>query len=189
MQTSCLPRITDRLSSSEDAGKRAGSSTLIPVSPPAMPPLAKLILLAFGLAPFIALFKNVRQPDSWAFVFTAAISTLAGAAFYDSYCMGRHPRIAGVFLVLSISWPVALIIAKVLTPSIPWKRLWITVPLMSWFTIVTAVSTNYPVNGGGGGFGMLFNLVVGWVYMIPVFGVFQLACMLILRTRKSCRAT
>ncbi len=140
---------------------------------------AKLILLALGLWPFAILAGNVRQTVSVSFVTAAAISTFFGAVFYWLHGLGRHPHVSTVFLILFFLWPVALIAAKIRAPSLSWQRLWLSVPLMSWFTVTTTVSTDYPVNGAGGGLGMLVTLVLGWFYMLPFFGVFHLGYILL----------
>jgi hypothetical protein len=135
---------------------------------------AKLLLVAVGVWPFAVLVGNVRRTISMSFVTAAAIATSIGAVFYYLYGSGRHPHVSTVFLVLFFLWPVALFIAKIREPSLPWRQLWISVPLMSWFTITLAVSMDYPVQGGGGGFGMLVTLVLGWLYMVPFFGFLHL---------------
>lgn len=145
-----------------------------------MSTIAKLILLATALWPFVVLAGNVRRTISLSFVTAAAAATFAGGLSYSFYGMGRHPHVSTIFAILFFLWPVALAAAKIREPSLSWHRLWISVPLMSWFTITTAVSSDYPEQGTGGGFGMLVTLVLGWFYMIPIFGLMHL-CFIMLR--------
>lgn len=145
----------------------------------------KILLLAIGAAPFLILAGNAFRRITFNFVYAVLLSTIAGAVFYCCFGAGRHPHVSSIFSILFVLWPPALIAAKVLNPSISWTRLWISVPFMSWFTCTTAVAVDYPVNGAGGGLGMLVTLVASWFYMIPIFGLLFLVYALIARHRST----
>ena len=138
----------------------------------------KLILVAVGVGPFAVLFGNARRTISFSFVSAAAVAAFLGGVFYSIYGLGRHPHVSTVFLLLFFLWPVALIAAKIREPSLSWQRLWLSVPFMSWFTMVIAVCTDYPVQGAGGGLGMLVTLILGWFYMLPFFGLLHVGYIL-----------
>lgn len=87
----------------------------------------------------------------------------------------RHPRLANAIWLFFFLWPFVLIAFKARFPAQPWSRLWLTVPLVSWVTVNAAIRLDYPTQGAGGGMGMGVNLVVGWFYMLPLFGIVQLA--------------
>jgi hypothetical protein len=141
-----------------------------------MSTFAKVVLIAFGLAPFVVLASNVRRTLSFDFVLMVTVSTLMGGVFYFLHGLGRHPHVSTVFLILFFLWPPALLVAKVLDPALAWSRLWLSVPLMSWFTMTTGVSTDYPVQGAAGG--MFFTLLLGWFPMLPFFLVLHLCYIL-----------
>jgi hypothetical protein len=151
-----------------------------------MSTFAKLTLLATALWPFVVLAGNVRRTIPLSFVTAAVVATFIGALSYYLHGLGRHPHVSTIFLILFFLWPVALIVAKLREPSLSWRRMWLSVPLMSWFSVTTAVSSDYPVQGAGGGFGMLITLAFGWLYMLPIFGLIHVCFIFFRHARKSC---
>jgi uncharacterized protein YqgC (DUF456 family) len=91
----------------------------------------------------------------------------------------NHARLADAFLILFFAWPIVLIVFKLICRQIKWRWLWLSVPIMSWSTVNAAVSLDYPVNGGGGGTGKLVSQLIGWFYMIPIFGILCLGFLVV----------
>ncbi len=77
---------------------------------------------------------------------------------------------SNLLLAAFFAWPILLLIVKIRRPDIPQGLLWLSVPFVSWITINGAIFCSYRADGAGGGFGAGFNLLVAWIYMIPVFG-------------------
>ena len=135
----------------------------------------KLLLLALGLMPFCVLLGNALRKISFNFVYATALSTLGRAIFYSLFGgAGNHPHVSSVFLIFFLLWPIALIVTKFYSPWISWTRLWLSVPIMSWFTCTIGVAVDYPVDGAGGGLGMFVTLVASWFYMVPIFAILHL---------------
>jgi len=150
----------------------------------------KILLVAFGLTPFLFLLGNATRKIAFGFLPATLISAGCGAFLLYLTGLGQHPHVSSIFAFLFLLWPVALIAVKIFCASISWKQLWLSVPIMSWFTVNALVSTDYPVNGGGGGFAMLVTMCIGWFYLIPVFGLLHLLYLLIafLVSRKDAKA-
>lgn len=140
----------------------------------------KSLLLATGFAPFLFLLGNATRRIRFEFLPATFISCGCGALLLYFCGLGRHPRVSSIFVYLFLLWPLALILAKAIYPSFSWKKLWLSVPVMSWFTVNTAIAIDYPISGGGGGFAMLVNLCIAWFYLVPVFGIFQLLYLLVM---------
>jgi len=83
----------------------------------------------------------------------------------------QRPNVASIFDWAFIAWPVLLLVAKAINPTITWRAIWISVPIMSWYLVNLSMQFYYPTNGGGGGLGAGIGLVAGWLYMLIPFAV------------------
>jgi hypothetical protein len=71
-----------------------------------------------------------------------------------------------------------LLIIKLIFPKAEWRWLWITVPVASWCIVNGRfLFDSYP----GDGAARIFSLIIGWMYMLPVFGILSLAFSLVRR--------
>lgn len=97
----------------------------------------------------------------------------------------RYPNVAEVFAVAGLVWLVALLIVKAKNPALSWMVLWMTVPVMSWYTVNVSLCLSQPISGGG--LGRMLGLRFGWLYlMIPfavLHGVYQVGWMIHRRLR------
>ena len=134
----------------------------------------KVLLVGIGLTPYVFLIGNATRKIAFPFLHATVISAGGGALLLYHVGMGRHPHVSIIFQALFFLWPVALIVAKTFCARFSWKQLWLSVPIMSWLTVNTFIAVDYPVNGGGGGLAMLVNLCIGWIYLIPLFGILHL---------------
>ncbi len=137
-----------------------------------MEDLVKYILLGLLVMPFAALLADAfGKTDGlmlWVVVGAAAISALLAFLIGGLH---QRPNVADVFAWAFVAWPILLIIAKVINPSISWSSIWSSVPIMSWYLVHLSMQFYYPRNGGGGGMGAGLGLIAGWCYMIVPFAI------------------
>ena len=133
--------------------------------------IVKFILLGLLLLPFVALVTDVLGKTRGMMPKVAA--GVAGVSVLLAWLVGglhQRPNVANLFIGAFLAWPFLLLIAKALNASLPWRSIWISVPITSWYLVNVSMQFYYPTDGGGGGFGAGVGLVTGWLYMALVFG-------------------
>jgi hypothetical protein len=142
-----------------------------------MAELIKYILLGLMALPYAALAADalgrtdgkMLQVASGVAAISALLALLVGG-------IGQRPKVANIGLGASVAWPIALLIAKAIYPTLSWFSIWFSVPVMSWYLTNLSRWFYYPVNGGGGGLGAGMGFFLGWLYMlipfVPLFAVF-----------------
>jgi len=133
-----------------------------------------LVYLMVGLLvlPFVALTLEAVSKLNGLLIISAG--SVAAVSVLIAFCFGgfqARPRIANLFLIAFCLWPIALIIAKIFNPSLSWRSLWLSVPVMSWYLVNMSMQFYYPVNAGGGGLGLLLGFIAGWFYMVIPFAL------------------
>jgi hypothetical protein len=79
----------------------------------------------------------------------------------------QHRAIFANFVFVAFcAWPIALLVAKAVRPSMTWYSLWVSVPMMSWFLVNLMIGLT-----DGGAFNGVFGLLLGWIYMVLPFAV------------------
>jgi hypothetical protein len=82
----------------------------------------------------------------------------------------HRPQVAkGVFCAFC-AWPVALLVAKGVRPTLSWSSIWLSVFLISWFLVNLIIGLG-DASPGAGALGML----LGWIYMPVPFAILSLA--------------
>ena len=128
--------------------------------------IIKLLLLAFLALPFAALLSDMLGKSDGltnrvvaGVVITLALSILLGG-------FQERPNVAKLVLAAFCAWPVFLLIAKAVRPSLSWCSLWVSVPMMSWFLVnlLLGLSDGAPFSG-------VLGLVLGWIYLLIPFGI------------------
>lgn len=130
--------------------------------------IVKLFLLALAAAPFAALLSDVLGRTAGLMsraVIGVTITLMLGMVFGG---FQERPNIANVVFVAFCAWPIFLLIAKAVRPSISWYSIWVSVPIMSWFLVnlMIGLSDGAPFSGALG-------ILLGWIYMVIPFGVFS----------------
>jgi len=133
--------------------------------------LIKYFLLLVLLIPFLALALEVYKVTKFLLIAVtgAAVVSLVTCLIWGGFY--QRPNVATIYSIAFFIWPFALCIARILNQEISWTRLWITVPIMSWYVVNVSMQFYYPASGGGGGLGYGLGLVLGWFYMVPVFAL------------------
>jgi hypothetical protein len=82
------------------------------------------------------------------------------------YRFQERPNFATFVNIAFWAWPIFLLIAKAIRPSISWATIWFSIPLMSWFcvTLLTLITNGHP-------FGGIIAIFLGWIPMIIPFGI------------------
>jgi hypothetical protein len=78
----------------------------------------------------------------------------------------ERPNFANLVFIAFCAWPIFLLIAKVVRPSISWYSIWLSVPIMSWFLVNLMIGLN-----DGAPFSGLLGILLGWIYMVIPFGI------------------
>ena len=78
----------------------------------------------------------------------------------------ERPNFANFVFFAFCAWPVFLLIAKVVRPSISWYSIWISVPIMSWFLVNLMIGLT-----DGAPFSGALGILLGWIYMVIPFGI------------------
>lgn len=84
--------------------------------------------------------------------------------------MQWNQYLADAFMMLLLTIPACLVAAKLAYPKLPWTVIRLVTPVLSWI-VGNAILWAYPPDNGFAGAVMLFT---GWVYMLPILGVFSL---------------
>jgi hypothetical protein len=137
-----------------------------------MEDFAKYILLVLLVLPFAALATDALGKTQDLMVMVALV--VAVISWLLALMVGglhQRPNVANIFTLAFFVWPIFLLVAKGLNPSIAWTTVWLSVPIMSWYLVNISMQFYYPTNGGGGGLGAGLGLVAGWFYMVIPFTV------------------
>jgi hypothetical protein len=128
--------------------------------------VVKLILLALVAIPFAALVSDmVGRTDGLMSRAVVGVTIILALGMVFSGFQER-PNFASLVFFAFCAWPVFLLIAKVVRPSISWYSIWVSVPIMSWFLVnLMLVSTD------GAPFSGALGILLGWIYMIIPFGI------------------
>ena len=128
--------------------------------------IVKVLLLALVTIPFVALVSDMlgRTNRLFSQVVVGVTITFALGMVFGGF--QERPNFANLVFVAFCAWPIFLLIAKVVRPSISWYSIWISVPIMSWFLVnlMIGLSVGAPFSGALG-------ILLGWIYMIIPFGI------------------
>lgn len=130
--------------------------------------IVKLFLLALVAIPFAALLSDALGRTDGLMsraVIGVTITLILGMIFGG---FQERPHFANLVFVAFCAWPILLLIAKAMRPSIAWYSIWVSVPIMSWFLVnlMIGLSDGAPFSGALG-------ILLGWIYMVIPFGVFS----------------
>lgn len=153
-----------------------------------MEEFAKYTLLHLLILPFVFLATDALGKTRGLMIkVVPAVAAISFLLAFVADGSGRRPNVAAVFGWAFVAWPFALLIAKGVNPKLEWSSLWLSVPVMSWYLVNVSLLLDYPVNGGGGGFGGWLAFVAGWFYMVVPFallsGIFVGVRAIVRRTR------
>ena len=131
--------------------------------------IVKILLLSLITAPFLALWCDMMGKTQGMMnrVIIGDSILLVIAVGFSGF--QERPHVAYVVFGAFCLWPIALLIAKAVKPSLSWSSMWLSVFLMSWFLVnlIIALSDGNPLGG-------LFGLLFGWIYMLIPFGILSL---------------
>ena len=128
--------------------------------------IVKLFLLALVAIPFVALLSDLLGR-------TDALMSRAVIGVTITFILGmvfggfqERPHFANLVFVAFCAWPIFLLIAKIVRPSISWYSIWVSVPIMSWFLVNLMIGSvdGAPLSGALG-------ILLGWIYMLIPFGI------------------
>ena len=128
--------------------------------------IAKLFLLALVAIPFAALLSDVLgRTDALMSraVIGVTITLMLGMVFGG---FQERPHFANLVFVAFCAWPIFLLIAKAVRPSISWYSMWVSVPMMSWFLVNLMIGS-----ADGAPFSGALGILLGWIYMVIPFGI------------------
>ena len=128
--------------------------------------IIKLFLLALVAIPFVALTSDMLGRTDGLMsrsVIGVAITLILGLIFGG---FQERPNFANLVFAAFCAWPIFLLIAKAVRPSISWYSIWVSVPIMSWFLVnlMIGLTDGNPLRG-------VFGLLLAWIYMIIPFGI------------------
>lgn len=128
--------------------------------------VVKILLLAFVAIPFAALVSDMlgRTDGLMLRAVIGVTIILALALVFGGF--QERPNLANLVFVAFCAWPIFLIVAKVVRPSMSWYSMWISVPIMSWFLVnlMIGLTDGNPLRG-------VFGLFLAWIYMMVLFGI------------------
>ena len=128
--------------------------------------VVKLLLLVLVAIPFAALMSDMlgRTDGLMSRAVIGVTITLVLCMVFGGF--QERPNFANLVFAAFCAWPIFLLIAKAVRPSISWYSIWVSVPIMSWFLVVLmlCLSDGAPFSGA---LGILF----GWIYMVIPFGI------------------
>lgn len=137
-----------------------------------MEDVIKYILLGLLILPFAALMAEATgKADGVMLRTVAGVTAVSALLAFSIGGLHQRPNVANIFVWAFVAWPFFLLLAKGLNPAIPWRTIWISVPIMSWYLVNLSMQFYYPANGGGGGLGFGLGLVAGWLYMVVPFAL------------------
>ena len=128
--------------------------------------VVKLLLIALVAIPFAALMSDMLGGTDGLMsraVIGVTITLIIGMVFGG---FQKRPHFANVVFVAFCAWPIFLVIAKGVRPSISWYSMWVSVPVMSWF-LVNLILVSTAIAPFSGALGIL----LGWIYMLIPFGI------------------
>ena len=128
--------------------------------------IVKLFLVALVAIPFAALFSDVLGRTDGLMsraVIGVTITLILGMVFGG---FQERPNFANLVGAAFCAWPICLIIAKWVKPSISWYSLWGSVPIVSWFLVNLIIGS-----ADGAPFSGALGILLGWIYMIIPFGI------------------
>jgi hypothetical protein len=126
--------------------------------------IVKLLLLALVAIPFAALMSDMLGRTDGLMsraVIGVTITLLLGMVFGG---FQERPNFANLVFVAFCAWPIFLLIAKAVKPSISWYSMWVSVPIMSWFLVNLMIGLT-----DGAPFSGVFGILLGWIYMVIPF--------------------
>jgi hypothetical protein len=126
----------------------------------------KLFLLALVAIPFAALLSDMLGRTDGLMsrsVIGVTITLIFGLVFGG---FQERPNFANLVFVAFCAWPIFLLIAKAVRPSISWYSIWVSVPIMSWFLVNLMIGS---VDGAP--FSGALGVLLGWIYMVIPFGI------------------
>lgn len=131
--------------------------------------VTKLLLLILVLTPFAALLSDtLGRTDGLMSRATVGVSILfAIALVFEGF--QQRPHFANLVFGAFCAWPVFLLIAKAMKPSLSWYFMWMSVPIMTWFLVNLMISLS-----DSGPFSGVFGIFLGWIYMLVPFGILSL---------------
>ncbi|MCX6864787.1 MAG: hypothetical protein NTV46_00970 [Verrucomicrobia bacterium] len=128
--------------------------------------IVKLLLLALVAIPFAALLSDMlgRTDGLMSRVVIGVTIILALGMVFGGF--QERPNLANFVFCAFCAWPISLLVAKVVRPSISWYSIWVSVPIMSWFLVnlMIGLSDGAPFSG-------VFGILLGWIYMVIPFGI------------------
>jgi hypothetical protein len=135
-----------------------------------MEQIAKYIFLGLLTLPFVALITDaLGKTKGMMLPVVCGVTAISALLAYSIGGVGQRPNIANIASWAFITWPVLLLIAKGFNPTLSWRSLWISVPIMSWYLVNLTMFFYYPISGCGGGLASGLGLVAGWLYMVIPF--------------------
>lgn len=128
--------------------------------------IIKLLLLAIVASPFAALVSDMlgRTEGLMSRVVVGVAIILGLCIVFGGF--QERPNFANLVFSAFCAWPILLLIAKMVRPSISWYSIWVSVPIMSWFLVnlMIGLTDGNPLRG-------IFGLLLGWIYMPILFGI------------------
>lgn len=128
--------------------------------------IVKLLLLALVAIPFVALVSDMlgRSDGLMSRAVVAVTIMLALALVFGGF--QERPNFANLVFVAFCAWPILLLIAKAVRPTMSWYSMWVSVPIMSWFLVnlMIGLSDGAPFSG-------VLGILLGWIYMVIPFGI------------------
>jgi MFS family permease len=128
--------------------------------------IIKLLLLALVAIPFVALISDMlgRTDGLMSRAVIGVTITLALCMVFGGF--QERPNFAHLVFAAFCAWPIFLLIAKAVRPSISWYSIWVSVPIMSWFLVVLMLGLS-----DGAPFSGALGILLGWIYMVIPFGI------------------
>ena len=128
--------------------------------------IIKLFLLALVAIPFVALTSDMLGRTDGLMsrsVIGVTITLMVGLIFGG---FQERPNFANLVFAAFCAWPIFLLIAKAVRPSISWYSIWVSVPIMSWFLVNLMIGST-----DGAPFSGALGILLGWIYMVMPFGM------------------
>lgn len=145
--------------------------------------VVKLMLMALMALPFAALLSDMlgRTDGMMARVVIGVTIIFALSLGFGGF--QERPNFSYVVLFAFCAWPILLLIAKGVRPSLSWHSIWMSVPIMSWFLVnlMIGLTDGAPLRG-------VVGILFGWIYMVLPFGILSAIFVGIQRGRKGSRS-